>query len=423
MKRWAWRTMLASSCAVLFAAAVQAEDWPAFRGPTGLSVSKDTGFATEWAPDKNIAWKADLPNRGNESPIVVAGKVFVTSATNDGTERRLHCFDRKDGKALWTKSVTIDAKEETHGTNPFGAATPVSDGKRVVVWHGSAGLYCYDLDGHELWKSDFGKVQHIWGYGSSPVLAGNKVLLNFGPGKEQFVVAVNLEDGKQIWRFDEPGGNNNRDGRMVGSWSTPVVVEIDGQQQVVCSLPTRVLALDLEKGQPIWWCSGLSGKNGDLVYTSPLISGKFGVAMGGYTGPAIGFKVGGQGDVTEQQRLWQVTQGNPQRIGSGVIIGDHVFMANAGPGYFQCLELGTGKELWRERGEGKDHWGAMILAEGRLYVTNQAGTTTVFKPNAEKFELIATNAMNEASNSTPAFSEGDIFLRTNQRLYCVRAKR
>lgn len=423
MKRSSLLRLLAACVALSRVAslAAHAADWPAFRGPHGDGITEETGFPLEWSTEKNVRWKLKLPNRGNESPIVSNGRVFVTSATEKGTERRLHCVDRKTGDLLWTKTVSVEGDEPTHQTNPFGAATPAATGERVVVWHGSAGLYCYDFDGKQLWKRDLGKVGHIWGYGSSPVIHGDRVFLNFGPGKEQFLVAVSLESGDILWRYDEPGGNNDRQGRMVGSWSTPVIAAVGGSEQIICSMPTRVVALSPDAGSLLWSCDGISGKNGDLVYTSPLIGKGFGIAMGGYTGPALGFRLdkASSGDVTKSHRLWHDEQKHPQRIGSGVILGDHVFMANAGQGLFQCLEASTGKELWKARGLGPDHWGSIVSADGRLYVTNQKGTTVVFAPNTEKFETLAENALGEPSNSTPAFSDGQIFIRTNGHLWCI----
>lgn len=410
-------------CAAVTAgsASVRAGDWTGFRGPAGLGVTADAGFPTSWSRDTNIKWKVALPNRGNESPVVASGRVFVTSAADDGSERRLHCFDREDGTELWSKSVSYEAGEKTHQTNPFGAATPAISGNRIVVWHGSAGLYCYDLDGKSLWTAQPGRVTHIWGYGSSPVIHEGKVLLNFGPGVAQAIIAYDLESGDEVWRHDEPGGTDDRNGRMVGSWSTPVITSVNGAFQVICSLPTRVVSLKPSDGSVIWWCDGLKGKNGNLVYTSPLISKGIGVAMGGYTGPALAFRLDGSGDVTQTHRLWHDTQKHPQRIGSGVIIGEHIFMANAGPGTIECIELSTGKQLWQERGPGANHWGAICHVAGKLYVTNQKGTTVVFAPNPEKLEVIATNALGEPSNSTPAFSDREIFLRTAAHLYCVAA--
>lgn len=395
-----------------------AADWTRFRGPNGLGVSSETGIPTTWNREENIVWKMPLSSDGNGSPIVSNGRVFIASANKKGTERSLICFDRKDGKQLWVKAVPFATDEPTHNTNPFGASTPTSDGKRVVVWHGSAGLFCYDFDGTKLWSNDLGDVHHIWGYGSSPVLLDGTVLLNFGPGDQTFLAAVDLESGKTRWTTEESGGNNDRNGRMVGSWSTPIVAKVGGKTQILCSMPTRVNAYDPKDGKVIWSCEGLSGRNGDLVYTSPIISDNIGVAMGGYTGPGIGFKLGGSGDITKSARLWHDTKPNPQRIGSGLIVGNYIYIASE-PGIGQCLELDTGNVVWETRLQGGKLWGAIVMAEGLMYVTNQQGTTLVFRPNPEKFELVESNPLNERTNATPAISDGQIFIRTFKHLYCI----
>ncbi|MCH8840834.1 MAG: PQQ-binding-like beta-propeller repeat protein, partial [Planctomycetes bacterium] len=188
-----------------------------------------------------------------------------------------------------------------------------------------------------------GPATHIWGYGSSPVIHDGKVFLNFGPGKRQFLVALGLKDGKEIWTFDEPGGNDTRAGRMAGSWSTPNIVKVDGKDQLLCSMPTRVVALNPADGKLIWEIKGLNGPNGDLLYTSLVFNGNIGIAMAGYTGPIVAFKLGGKGDMTEANTLWTSKGKQPQRIGAGIIVEDHVYIANADSGTAHCYELKTGK--------------------------------------------------------------------------------
>ncbi len=203
----------------------------------------------------------------------------------------------------------------------------------------------------------------------------------------------------------------------VGSWSTPLVAKVDGRDQVLVSMPHHVYGYDPKTGEKLWSCDGL----GDLAYTSVLAGNGIGVAMGGFMGPAIGWKLGGSGDVTEKNRLWLVEKGNPQRIGSGVIVGGHIFIANE-TGVAHCIELATGKRVWADRLSDTKVWSSTILAEGRLYVTDQKGTTYVFAPNPEKLEILAKNELGEPTNSTIAISNGQIFLRTFQNLYCIKEK-
>jgi outer membrane protein assembly factor BamB len=399
-----------------------AGDWPAFRGPNGNGVTGEDNAPLHWGPGKNLRWKAALPGPGNSSPIVSRGRVFVTCAENQGKKRNLYCFDRRTGERLWTRTVELDAVEPTHRSNPYCASTPVADGSRVVVWHGSAGLLCYDFKGVQLWETNLGAIRHDWGYASSPILCRDKVILNFGPGSRTFLTAISLKTGNLLWRRDEPGGLDATDQRMVGSWSTPIVIQVNGKDEILCSMPTRVIACDPESGSLLWSCGGLASDKADvkadLVYASPLVCGEIGVAFTGWVnGPTIGFKLGGAGDVTASNRLWLEKQ--PQRIGSGVVVGKRLYIVNAGPGTAQCIDCQTGKALWTERLEGGESWGSVVMAAGRLYVTSRKGITTVFRPDPEKLEVLATNDLGEPSNATPAISDGEVFLRTDQHLYCI----
>jgi outer membrane protein assembly factor BamB len=346
----------------------------------------------------------------------------VTCPEDNGRKRHLFCFDRTDGKQLWVKTVAYTKPERTHGTNPQCASTPVSDGERIVVWYGSAGMYCYDLDGNDLWSRDLGEFEHIWGYGSSPIIYRGKVIHLCGPGERTFMAAFDLKNGATLWETPEPGGESTEKRPYVGSWATPVVISIDGRDQILCGLPTRAAAYDPEDGKVLWHVDGVSG-NDHLVYTSPMVGGDVALILGGFGGPGIGLRLGGSGDVTESNRLWRVPR-NPQRIGSGVVIGKHLFMANAdNEGSIQCIDIETGDVVWQERrtSEGS-HWGSVVLAGGHLYVTGQKGITRVFKPNPEQYEVVAENDLGENSNSTPAVSDGEIFLRTFKHLYCVASQ-
>ncbi len=401
---------------------LSAEDWPAFRGPNYDGMSTETNLPTEWGTGTNVKWTMAINGTGNSSPIVSAGKVFITKANDKGRERTLQCFDRTNGKRLWERTVTCDKDDPTHKTNPYAGSTPVSDGQRVVVWHGSAGLFCYDHSGKQLWAADLGHFKHIWGYAGSPVLYDGSIFLNCGPGENTFVASVSLKDGALNWKVEEPGGTLNQIPKVgyVGSWSTPVPMKVDGKTQIICSLPTRVAAFDPADGKIIWYCEGLANPpRGNLVYTSPIIGKEICVVLGGYQGPAIGFRPGGKGNITKTHRLWHNLKRNPQRIGSGVLVGDHIFTVNAGPGTVQCLVAKTGETKWQERLRGGNFWGSVIYADGHLYATNQEGITHVFKPNPQKLEVIASNELGEPSNSTPAFSDGEIFLRTAVSLHCI----
>lgn len=403
-----------------------AEDWLAFRGHHGNAVSSDHEFPVSWSSTENIKWRTPLPAPGNGSPIVVGDKVILLYAENEGRQRSTVCIDRKTGQQLWKQTVDFGEVEETHKTNPFGPSTPASDGKHVYVWHRSAGMHCYDLDGNPIWSRDLGPFRHIWGGGSSPVLYKDLVIQLCGPGERTFLTAFDKLTGETRWQTEiEPGGSASDKGRYVGTWATPVVVNVAGEDRLITPYHVRVVSYDPLTGEEIAFRYGLEREKSDLCYTSPMIGDGMAVIMGGFKGPAFAFKLGGTGDTTESHRLWR-NDGpkNPQRIGSGVVIDGYLYMANAdGAGSIECLHVESGEPKWVERRtEAGPHWGSIVSADGHLYATGQKGTTTVFKPDPEQFELLRINKLDETTNSTPALSDGEIFIRTHEALYCIDAE-
>lgn len=392
-----------------------AEDWPQFRGPAGRGISDEIDLPLTWTPDKNIRWRVELPEPGNNgSPIVSGDAVFVVVATNEGRQRSLHCYDRNSGELRWVRTVEFDGEEPTHSTSQYGGSTPAADGQRVVVWHSSAGMFCYDYDGKQLWTQNFGEFVHIWGYGASPIIYKDLVFNNCGPGERQKMVALDIETGDIAWQVQEPGGTSGRKKPWVGSWSTPVIASIGDRDQILVTYPYHVNAYAPDSGTILWQRDGL----GKLVYTSCVIGDGHAVAMSGFHGPAIGFKLGGVKHADERGLLWRVEK-NQQRIGTGLIMDGNMFMADE-RGTVQCFEVATGKILWEDRLPTKSRlWASLVAADGRLYVTTQAGETIVFAADPKKFELLAVNEIGEQSNSTLAISNGQIFLQTWEGLYCI----
>ncbi len=415
------RLSLIALTILLFSNFTFADNWPFFRGPKRTGISSESSAPQTWGVEKNIKWKAALPSPGNSSPIVWGDRVFVSCSENArGTDRSLYCFGRSNGQILWVKSVRYEKKEPTHETNPYAASSPAADGQRVVVWHGSAGVYCYDHSGAELWHRDLGTFNHIWGYASSPLIVGDLIIMNCGPGNRTFVTALDAKDGHTIWQTDEAGGADDKSPETkswLGSWSSPVPVTIDGKQQVLVAFPRHVNAYDPASGKILWYCEG----NGDLSYTDPLIGDGMVVYLSGFGGPGIGFKLGGSGNVTSTNRLWRDAGKNPQRIGSGLIIGQNLYQI-CEPGNIQCLEAASNKELWKAKPEGETFWGSLVAAGDTIYVTSQRGNTLVFAADPKEFKLIAKNSLGERTNSTPAISNGQIFLRTAGHLWCIEEK-
>ena len=391
----------------LLAALARADDWPQFRGPAGTGVSAETAEPpVEWGPGKNIKWRTALPGSGSSSPIVSRGRVFITAADEKGRKRSLLCLDRKTGAILWTKSVACP-DEPTQQDNPYCGSSPCADGERVVVWHSSAGLHCYDFEGKPLWSRDLGRFDHMWGYGSSPIVHGDRVLLNCGPGDRSFLVSLDKRSGEVAWKTEEPGGDSKK---WVGSWGTPLVVKVEGKDQLLLGMPGAVKAYDPATGKVLWSCEGLS----KLVYADVVVGNGAGIATGeDEGGDSIGFKLGGR-------RLWARPRG--LEVSTGLILDGHLWTIDNG-GIVRCTEVETGTEVLKERSPVGPAWGSMVYAARRIYVTGRKGDTLVFAPDPKKFAPLAVNPLGEPSNSTPAISDGEIFLRTMKSVSCVGEKR
>jgi outer membrane protein assembly factor BamB len=414
------KNILLICCIVTTATAVCAENWPAWRGPEGTGVCREKNVPVHWSRTENVKWRKPLPERGNSTPIVWGDRIFITQAVANDGQRLVMCFDRHDGKLLWQKGPADVPKEVTHETNPYCSGSPVTDGERVIANFGSAGVWCFDFQGKELWHRDLGKQEHIWGGGTSPVLHGNLCFVNFGPGENTALVALDKKTGAIVWKREEPGGKfGHTSAEWLGSWSTPVVVRAGNADELIMTFPKRVAAFDPSSGEERWTCQGLN----PLVYTSPLHHDGVIVAMGGFGGSALAVKTGGHGDVTETNRLWHQPKCR-QRIGSGVIAGDHIYILDD-PGIAECIELKTGKSIWEERLKGPGNtaqsWGSMVGADGRLYVVNQGGDAFVLKASPQ-FEVLATNSLGETTMGSIAVSDGELFIRTHDALWCIGSK-
>ena len=411
----------------LFAGSLHAANWPAWRGADGQGVTSERNLPTRWSDTENVRWKIPLPDRGNSTPIVWGDKIFVTQAIEKDNSRGLLCFSKRDGKLLWQKSVTWEGKESSHETNPYCSASPVTDGERVIVWYGSAGAICYDLNGKELWRRDLGKQTHGWGYGSSPVLHGDLCILYHGPAEPGFLVALDKKTGEVKWKVEQPalekrprtdGFRGRETGGMVGAFGSPLLIKAAGRDELIMSYPQLLCSYDPATGKELWRCDGLN----ELVYSSPVFADGLVVGMGGFNGSSIAVKPGGSGDVTKTARVWREERAKKNRCGSAVSRDGHLYLANM-EGFVECLEIKTGTMLWSERlpakGPKSESWSSMVLAGDLIYILNQSGDCIVLKASP-KFEVVSTNAVgNEMCNASVAVSDGELFIRTHKHLWCI----
>jgi outer membrane protein assembly factor BamB len=414
-----------------------AADWPAWRGPAGIGVSHEENLPVHWSTTENVKWRVPLPEPANSTPIESCGRIFVTQAIGD--RRTIMCFDRADGRLLWQQGVITKEKEPTHASNPYCSGSPVTDGERVVASFASDGLICFDFEGRELWRrTDLGKQIHIWGGATSPVIHDDLCFLNFGPGELTELLAVDKRTGRTVWKhveetgYGQPptadvrasassksaGANTAKVATDIGSWSTPVVMNVEGKDQLLVSWPRRIAAYDPRTGQELWTCTGLN----PLIYPSPIYGDGIIVAMGGFSGSAFALRAGGTGDITDSRRLWQHPR-TKQRVGSGVIHDGHIYI-HSSPGIAECFDLRSGRLVWEERLKGQGtpvNWSSILLAEGNCYTITQGGDCFVFKASP-KFEQVAVNSLGERSNSSIVASDGELFIRTHRALWCIAEK-
>ena len=387
----------------------RAENWPRWRGPDGNAVSAERPLPERWSAKENVRWKTRLPGEGFSSPIVWGDRVFVTAAFDHGQRRALHCLDRKGGKVLWTKEVACKDPEPASAMTGHAASTPATDGKHVVAFFGNAGAACWDFDGKPLWHRALGEFDTELGLATSPVLHGGRAYLvcdhdgDRFKSFDSFLIALDVKTGKEVWKAER------RD--LYRSWSTPIVVPAGaGRHELIVSAQDHLRAYDPETGKPLWQLGGMSS----WVTPSPVFGQGLIFATSGKNGPVLAVRPGGRGEV---KAAWRHAEGGPYVV-SPLLYGDYLY-TQAEQGILSCWEAATGKLRYQERLKGK-FIASPVAGDGKVYVTNEDGTTFVIK-TGPRFELLARNALEEYGLASPAVSGKELFLRTEHHLWCVSA--
>jgi outer membrane protein assembly factor BamB len=433
---------LAASLARCAAAATENEhgdpgqNWPQWRGPLATGVAPHANPPTEWSESKskNVRWKTELPGLGHSTPIVWGDRVFLTTAVPYGDElpprpstapgnhdnlpvnRRQRfmaiAVSRTDGRILWQRTLKEALPhEQGHRTASLASNSPVTDGERLFAFFGSFGLYCLDLQGELLWQKDFGLMQSLHGHGegASPALYGDTLVVNWDHEGQSFVVALDKRTGGERWKVarDE-----------ITSWATPIVVEHDGQPQVIVSGTSRVRGYDLASGRVLWECGGLSAN----IVASPVSSDGVVYVGSSYDKRAllaIGLD-GTQGDITGSDRvLWSRWQGTPY-VPSPLLYGDTLYFLTHYQGILNRVDARTGKDRSgpiRLPGV-TEVYASPVAAADRVYVTDRSGLTLVIS-HSEKPRLLARNQLDDTISASAAMAGKELFLRGERALYCL----
>ena len=389
----------------------EAENWPAWRGADGRAVSQDPNPPLNWSSTDNVHWKTPLPAPGNSTPIVWEDRVFITQSLGGGKLRGIVCYDRRTGEEQWQQGLPYSNKETTHGQNPPCSGSPTTDGKLVYASFGSAGVLACNFSGKVVWKRNLGKLAHVFGLATTPVLYRDLLIIHRGPGEPTEIIALDKHTGKTVWKTPEVGKNH----KLYGSWSTPVIYRAGDRDEFALSMPGELKGYDPLSGKELWRCSGLGPSN----YPDTAVGQNVLFGISGFRKSMMAVRMGGRGDITKTHRLWHVPD-TQQRVGSGVVHNAHLYVSNA-TGIAECIDVKTGETVWRQR-LGGNLWGSMLLADGKLYVSNLEGQTFIVAASP-RFELLGTNSLDETLYAALAVSDGELFIRTYKHLYCIKQER
>ena len=439
-------------------AADRLHNWHQWRGPNANGVATAGDPPVQWSESTNVQWKVKLPGAGSSTPIVWGDRIILLAAINtnqkpttvskvpasnlpeasqdrpeqggDRQRRRgrggfrhstagptslyqfvVLCLDRKTGRQLWQ----VVAKEEVpheghHPSHGFASASPTTDGKRIFASFGSRGIFCYDMEGTRQWTRDLGdmRIKVGFGEGSSPVLHGNSLIVNWDHEGDSFIVCLDAETGEEKWRMPRDEGT---------TWATPLIVEHAGAHQVITNAQTRTRSYDLSTGELIWECGGQAGN----PIPMPVTQNGLAYCMTGFRGYAVyALPLDAKGDITEDDKTgWRRTDTGPY-VASPVLVDDLLYFTKERRGILWCVDAKTGDVRYRDRrlpGIGT-LYASLTAAAGRIYIAGRDGTTVVVKHGPE-YDVLATNQLDEGIDASPVIVGKQLLLRGNEHLYCI----
>ncbi len=394
---------------MLLALALALQDWPQFRGPDGQGHAEISRLPLKWSEATSFAWKTPLPGLGWSSPVVADGKIWITTATEEGKSLRALCLDATSGKILQDVEVfKLPAAGRIHQKNSHASPTPILEADRVYVHFGAGGTACLTSGGAVVWRQQL-KYSPVHGSGGSPALWKDLLLISCDGAGDPFVVALDKKTGQLKWRTSrEPNDYPKK-----FAFSTPLVIEVNGAAQAVSTGASGATAYDPASGRPIWRVRYAEGYSNvpRPVYGHGLV-----FLATGYDKPTlIAVRPDGKGDVTDTHVAWRLDRNAPNNP-SPLLVGEELYLVSDG-GIASCLDARTGQQHWRER-LGGTFSASPLHAAGRIYFLDEAGATTVVKPG-KTFETLARNELKARTLASPAPLEGALLLRTDKFLYRI----
>lgn len=403
---------------MLTSGATYADNWPQWRGPNLNGVSNERNLPHKWSTDENITWKLALPGWSGSTPVVWRDRIFLNVA--DGENLYLWSVDRANGSVQW-KQLLGTGNVKMRKQN-MSSPSPVTDGKSVYVMTGTGIFKGFDFNGKELWsrdiQRDYGTFGLNWGYASSPLLHAEalyvQVLHGMKTDDPSYVLRIDKRTGKTVWKVERP---TNAIRESPDSYTTPGLLRYGKAIELVITGGDCVTGHDIASGKELWRANGLNPDNDPSyrVVASPVIYNDI-VYAPTRVKPLLALRAGGRGDVTSSHVLWSTANGPD--VPTPVTDGKYFYIVND-RGVVWCLDARTGAQIYGpQRLQPGTYSSSPVLADGKIYVTNEEGLTSVFKAGPQ-FETLSKNALNDYCLSSPAISDGQIFIRTAAHLYCI----
>ena len=420
-----------------------AEDWPHWRGPGGRGVSTEQKLPIRWSATENVVWKAPIAGLGISTPIVSGDAVYVTSQIGEGVTRPgprlvqggdaaamgeralgsgraragdsdrtffvVEAFSRADGKRLWERRVEAEGPlTPAHEKHNLSSSSPVTDGEMVFAWFGTGQLIALTRDGSIGWQRHLGKEISTfdiqWGHSSSPVLYRDLVILLCDQPSASYLLALDKRTGKERWKVDRGTGRS--------SYSTPLVVEHASGAELIVNSSERIDAYDPATGRALWY----TGEANRFPIPTPVVHDGIVYASRGYrSGPYMAIRTGGSGDVSATHVVWRVPTGAPY-VSSLLHYDGVVYMAND-VGVLTAVDAKTGERLWQQRVDGVFS-ASPVGGAGHVYFVSENGDTVVVKAGRSP-EIVGRNAIGERALASPALSNGRMFIRTDDHVFCI----
>lgn len=391
--------------------------WEQFRGPRGDGISDVTEAPRHWSETQNITWKTAIHGRGHSSPVIMDGRIWLTTAPRDGKKLYAICVDQETGKILLNRVVfEVAEPDEVIDFNSYASPTPVVEPGRVYVHFGTYGTACLDTrDFKKLWERRDINCDHYRGPGSSPILYRNLLIMNFDGADVQYVIALDKQTGKTVWKTPRSTDFTGIIPDQRKAYSTPLVVEHNGRMELLSVGSQAAMSYNPATGKELWSI----GFDGYSNIWRPVVTDGIAYLSTGYDrGEIWAVRLGGSGELTDDQVVWKARKSIGKRP-SPLLLDGLLYCQNDGS-LLTCLDITDGEIVWRQRVRG-NYSASLTYAAGAVYTCSHDGKVTLFKPGREYREL-AVNELEEGMMASPAFVDRSMFLRTDSHLYRIEEK-